>query len=467
MDSIIINGGKPLIGDIHISGSKNASLPIMAASLLTDGILDLTNIPLLSDINTMKQLLGNHGTSVDEAIISDELNIKLQSKNITNLTAPYEIVRKMRASIWVLGPLLARFGEAKVSLPGGCAIGARQVDLHIAALEAMGATITIEEGYIHAYVKKRLKACEFAFTKSSVGATINTILAAVLADGTTGLSNCAREPEITDLCRCLVKMGAIIDGIGTGELKITGKTSLSGCAHRVLPDRIEAGTYMIAAAMTRGDVRIHGIDYDIVENLSIRMKEAGIDITHYENIVPLSVLNQADEFKGELAQRSNLREHKRILKNSSGSFKNGNGIIHVTHKGPIKPIDISTGPYPGFSTDLQAQFMSLMTISTGSSVIAENIFENRFMHVPELCRMGAHITINGHTAVIRGVDSLSGAEVMASDLRASVSLVIAGLVATGETKIRRIYHLDRGYQAIEKKLAACGADIKRVPGDSV
>jgi len=425
MDSIIINGGQPLIGDIHISGSKNASLPIMAASLLTDQVLDLTNIPLLSDINTMMQLLSNHGTFFEEAKISEELNIKLQSKNITNFTAPYEIVRKMRASIWVLGPLLARFGQAKVSLPGGCAIGARQVDLHIAALEAMGATITIDEGYINAYVKNRLKACEFAFTKSSVGATINTILAAVLADGTTSLSNCAREPEITDLCRCLVKMGAIIDGIGTGELKITGKTSLSGCSHRVLPDRIEAGTYMIAAAMTKGDVRVHGINYDIVENLAIRMKEAGVDITHSEN------------------------------------------IIHVTHKGPIKAIDISTGPYPGFSTDLQAQFMSLMTISTGSSVIAENIFENRFMHVPELCRMGAHITINGHSAVIRGVEHLSGAEVMASDLRASVSLVIAGLVATGETKIRRIYHLDRGYQTIEKKLSACGADIKRVPGDSV
>lgn len=425
MDSIIINGGRPLIGDIHISGSKNASLPIMAASLLTDQVLDLTNIPLLSDINTMKHLLANHGTSINELANSDELNLKLQSKNIANLTAPYEIVRKMRASIWVLGPLLARFGHVKVSLPGGCAIGARQVDLHIAALEAMGATITIDEGYIHAHVKKRLKACEFAFPKSSVGATINTILAAVLADGTTGLSNCAKEPEITDLCRCLIKMGAIIEGIGTSELKIIGQTSLKGCSHRILPDRIEAGTYMIAAAMTKGDVRIHGINYDIVENLSIRMKETGANITHFDN------------------------------------------IIHVTHKGPIKPIDISTSPYPGFSTDLQAQFMSLMTISTGSSVIAENIFENRFMHVPELCRMGAHITVNGHSAVIRGVDSLSGAEVMASDLRASVSLVIAGLVATGETKIRRIYHLDRGYQAIEKKLAACGADIRRVSGDSV
>jgi UDP-N-acetylglucosamine 1-carboxyvinyltransferase len=289
----------------------------------------------------------------------------------------------------------------------------------------MGVTISVADGYINASAKKRLKACEFSFIKPSVGATINAILAAVLADGTTKLSNCAREPEITDLCECLIKMGAEISGLGRSEIIIEGKVSLNGCEHRVIPDRIEAGTYMIATAMTKGDTKIHGINYDLVENLAIRMKESGVNISHSKD------------------------------------------IIHVSHKGPIKSIDISTGPYPAFSTDLQAQFMSLMTIANGSSIISENIFENRFMHVPELCRMGANITINGHSAVIRGVSNLSGAEIMASDLRASVSLVIAGLAANGDTKIRRIYHLDRGYETIEKKLSACGASIKRISGDSV
>ena len=426
MDSILIRGGNPLVGEIIISGSKNASLPLMAASLLTDQTLELTNIPKLSDIDTMKKLLANHGTQIESEEGDDEsLTLKLSLKSITSHSAPYEIVRKMRASIWVLGPLLARFGEAKVSLPGGCAIGVRQVDLHIAAMEAMGAIIKIEEGYIHAHVKGRLQGSHFAFAKSSVGATINAILAAVLVDGEMHLSNCAREPEIVDLCHCLNQMGAEITGINTGELKIVGKKHLSGARYRVLPDRIEAGTYMIAAAATRGDVKLLGINYDIVENLASRMKEAGIDVQSGEN------------------------------------------YIRIKHKGSINSTNISTQPYPGFSTDFQAQFMCLMVLATGSSVISENIFENRFMHVPELCRMGANITINGNNALVQGVDTLTGAEVMASDLRASVCLVIAGLCAKGKTKIRRIYHLDRGYQSLEKKLANCGADISRIVGDAV
>ncbi len=425
MDSILIRGGSPLVGEIIVSGSKNASLPIMAASLLTDQQLELLNIPKLSDINTMKSLLAHHGTSISSHEQDDDsLVLKLQSGSITDLTAPYEIVRKMRASIWVLGPLLARFGEAKVSLPGGCAIGARQVDLHIAVMEAMGAKIEIKEGYIYASSDGRLKGCDFTFAKSSVGATINAIMAASLADGQTNLSNCAREPEIADLCHCLNKMGAEISGIGTGAVKIIGKKALLGASHRILPDRIEAGTYMIAAAATRGDVKLRGINYDIVENLASKMIEAGIEVTPYAD------------------------------------------YIHIKHSGPIKPVDISTQPYPGFSTDLQAQFMCLMSLADGSSSVSENIFENRFMHVPELCRMGANITINGNEATIQGVKELTGAEVMASDLRASVSLIISGLCAKGETKVRRIYHLDRGYQSLEKKLSNCGADVSRIVGDA-
>ncbi len=426
MDSIVIQGGNPLVGEIMISGAKNASLPLMAASLVTDETLELTNIPQLSDVDTMSQLLINHGTEIRlEKQEDDSLTLKLCSKSITNYLAPYDIVRKMRASIWVLGPLLARFGEAKVSLPGGCSIGSRQVDLHIAVMEAMGANITIEEGYINAKTNGRLKGCHFSFAKQSVGATINAIFAAVLCDGVMDLSNCAYEPEIVDLCNCLNQMGADINGIGTSELKITGQKTLSGTKYRVLPDRIEAGTYMIAAAATKGDIKLLGINYDIVENLASRMKEAGV------------------------------------------SIESGENYVRVSHKGQIKSVNISTQPYPGFSTDLQAQFMCLMTIASGTSTISENIFENRFMHVPELCRMGANITVKGNNAIVQGVAALNGAEVMASDLRASVSLIIAGLCAVGETKVRRIYHLDRGYQDLEKKLSNCGANIVRIQGDVV
>ena len=426
MDSILIKGGTPLIGEINVSGSKNASLPIMAASLLTEDVLQLSRVPKLSDIATMKALLENHG-SVVTSIESEDDNhsLNLSSFKVSDYTAPYAIVRKMRASIWVLGPLLARFGKAKVSLPGGCAIGARQVDLHIAVMEALGAKIKIKDGYIHASCNDKLQGCHFAFIKPSVGATINAVLAAVLADGESYFLNCAREPEISDLCNCLVKMGAEIERIGSSELRKKKKKKLHGASHRIIPDRIEAGTYMLAAAATRGDVTLRGIGYDIIENLAQRMKEAGSQI------------------------------------------ECGEDYIRVRHKGVIKPVNISTQPYPGFATDLQAQFMSFMTLSDGVSIISENIFENRFMHAPELCRMGANIIINGNNAVVHGVKELMGAEVMASDLRASVSLVISGLCASGETKVRRVYHLDRGYQSLEKKLMNCGAEIIRVAGDSV
>jgi len=425
MDSIVMRGGNPIIGEIRVSGSKNASLPLMAVSLLTDENLVLSNVPKLSDISTMKQLLTNHGTKIKILENEDSFKLEICSNEITNFVAPYDIVRKMRASIWVLGPLLAKFGEAKVSLPGGCAIGARQVDLHLAVMEALGATIAIEDGYIIANANGGLKGCDFKFSKKSVGATINAVLAAVLAKGESNFLNCAMEPEITDLCECLISMGAEIYGVGTGDLKIIGKNSLSGTEYSVLPDRIEAGTYMIAAAATRGNILLKGIKIDILSNLISALRASGV------------------------------------------SVEEENGDIRVKHSGEIKPVDISTAPYPGFSTDLQAQFMTLMIFSNGVSEVKENIFENRFMHVPELCRMGADINIDGNKATVNGVTELKGAEVMASDLRASVSLIIAGLAAKGETKVRRIYHLDRGYQALEKKLSDCGADISRIIGDTV
>jgi UDP-N-acetylglucosamine 1-carboxyvinyltransferase len=425
MDSIVIKGGNPIIGEIQVSGSKNASLPLMAVSLLTDDVLTLLNVPKLSDISTMEQLLGNHGTKIKTTEYEESLKLEISSKTIDNFLAPYNIVRKMRASIWVLGPLLAKFGEAKVSLPGGCAIGARQVDLHLEVMKALGAIISIEEGYIIANVNGKLKGCDFEFSKQSVGATINAILASVLAEGESNFSNCAMEPEITDLCMCLISMGAEISGLGTKNLKIVGKEKLTGTEYSVLPDRIEAGTYMISAAATRGDILLKGIKIELLGNLIPCLKKSGVSV----------------EEEGD--------------------------AIRVKHSGDIAPVDISTGPYPGFSTDLQAQFMTLMIFANGSAEVKENIFENRFMHVPELCRMGANINIEGNTAIVNGVDSLNGAEVMASDLRASVSLIIAGLCADGVTKVRRIYHLDRGYQTLEAKLANCGADISRIIGDTV
>lgn len=429
MDSIVVNGGKRLVGTISVSGAKNACLPIMVASILSDGVLSLSNVPKLSDINTMKQLLLNHGTKIQSFEEGENLLLKLDSSQINNFTAPYEIVRKMRASIWVLGPMLAKYGEARVSLPGGCAIGARQVDLHIDALKALGADITLEDGYIIAKVNSdatngRLKGADFVFTKKSVGATINAILASTLAKGKSNFYGCAVEPEIVDLCNCLVEMGAIIEGIGTEHITVTGVEKLHDAEYSIIPDRIEAGTYMIAGAITGGDLTVAGINPELVSNLTSKLVEAGVQI---------------DET---------------------------NSSVRVRANGVLKSVNMSTAPFPGFATDLQAQFMCLMTLSSGVSIIEENIFENRYMHVPELCRMGANIKVQGKTAIVAGVEYLSGAEVMASDLRASVSLILAGLAAKGQTKIRRVYHLDRGYQSIEQKLANCGADIKRIYGES-
>jgi UDP-N-acetylglucosamine 1-carboxyvinyltransferase len=419
MQKLIIRGGKALKGNINISGAKNAVLPIMAASLLTDK-LHITNVPKLTDVYTMQELLKSHGSSIDIVEQAEQYELTINCNNINNFKASYDIVRKMRASIWVLGSLLSRYGKAEVSLPGGCAIGARQVDLHVAVLKSMGAKIKIENGYIKATSKGRLKATHFAFNKVSVGATINAVMAATLADGETLLFNCAKEPEIVDLCHCLNKMGADISGIGTGEIIINGKTSLNSANYKVMPDRIEAGTYMFAAAITKGNVKILGIDYHTIENIALKLIEAGV------KVIPLD-----------------------------------NGL-QVTYIDKLNSVDIQTNPYPGFSTDLQAQFMSLMSLGNGVSVITENIFENRFMHVPELCRMGADITVHGNKAIVRGVSALKGAEVMASDLRASVSLILAGLTTKEETIVHRIYHLDRGFQMLEKKLNNCGADIIRV-----
>ncbi|XVN42024.1 MAG: UDP-N-acetylglucosamine 1-carboxyvinyltransferase [Candidatus Rickettsia vulgarisii] len=419
MDSLIIKGGVSLKGDINISGAKNAALPIMAAALLTNK-LTLNNIPKLTDIITMKTLLEEIGSTITTVDHQDSFTMKFDSSNINNLVAPYDIVKKMRASICVLSPLLARFSKAKVSLPGGCAIGARQVDLHIEVLQAMGATIKVENGYINAKINGRLKGVNFTFKKISVGASINAIMAATLAEGETILDNCAQEPEIVDLCCALKKMGAEIEGIGTSSIKIIGKKHLNNAEYTVMADRIEAGTYMIAAAITKGDLNICGINYSLVENLALKLIEAGIKIAPTDNGLKVFCIN------------------------------------------PIKAVDMQTNPYPGIATDFQAQFMSLMTICNGSSIITENIFENRFMHVPELCRMGANISVNGNKAKVLGVPFLVGTEVMASDLRASVALVLAGLAAQEQTTVHRIYHLDRGYQTIEKKLNNCGANILRV-----
>ncbi|WP_341763908.1 UDP-N-acetylglucosamine 1-carboxyvinyltransferase [Candidatus Tisiphia endosymbiont of Beris chalybata] len=424
MDSLIIQGGIPLKGDINVSGAKNSALPIMAASLLTSK-LSLNNIPNLTDITTMKTLLNEMGSIITVTEHPQHLSIEIDSSKVNNLVAPYDIVCKMRASIWVLAPLLSRFSEAKVSLPGGCAIGARQVDLHIAVLQAMGADIKVDHGYINAKVKGRLNGVNFTFNRISVGATINAIMAATLANGETTLLNCAREPEIVDLCHCLKKMGSEIYGIGSSTIKIIGKSHLNNATYSIMPDRIEAGTYMIAAAITKGDLNIYGIEYKIIKNLVVKLLKAGIQV------LPID----------------------RGLK--------------ITYVGKIDPVNIQTNPYPGFATDLQAQFMSLMSLCSGYSIITENIFENRFMHVPELCRMGARITIKGNRARISGVQSLVGAEVMASDLRASVSLVLAGLTAQDQTIIHKIHHLDRGYQALEQKLINCGAEIRRVRKDTL
>jgi UDP-N-acetylglucosamine 1-carboxyvinyltransferase len=424
MDRIRIRGGNRLTGEIPISGAKNAALPLMAACLLTDRKLTLMNAPWLADVGFMGELLRSFGVETSYRRgpgFGEGGSWELHAKSINNTIAGYEIVRKMRASFLILGPLLARFGAAKVSLPGGCAIGARPVDLHLKAMEALGAEILLEEGYVIAIAKTGLRGARIQFPFVSVGATENALMAAVLAKGSTAIENAAREPEIVDLGRCLLTMGAKIRGLGTSTIEIHGVERLGGGVHAVLPDRIETGTYAMAAAICGGEIELTGTSAELIEALVPVLTTAGTKVTATSLGLAIS--------------RQDAR--------------------------PIAT-DISTEPYPGFPTDLQAQFMALMTTAEGTSHIKENIFENRFMHVPELLRMGADIEVRGDTATVRGVKSLKGAPVMATDLRASVSLVLAGLAAEGETVINRVYHLDRGFECLEEKLSRVGADIERL-----
>lgn len=417
MDKLAIIGGRPLYGEIPISGAKNSALKVMVASLLTDKPLTLTNVPRLADVEMLLLLLEQHGVEVD----FEGSTLKLHGRTITSTEAPYDLVRKMRASFNVLGPLLAREGKAKVSLPGGCAIGARPVDLHLKALTAMGAQIELDEGYVIAEAPNGLHGAEVTFPFVSVGATEHAMLAAVLADGETILKNAAREPEITDLAECLNAMGAKISDAGTSTINIEGVDQLNAAQHAVLPDRIETGAYAMAVGATGGELTLTGARSDLLGAAWSVLAEAGLTIEDVD------------------------------------------GGVRVKRNGdPVKAVDIVTQPFPGFPTDLQAQFMALMVTANGVSRIKETIFENRFMHAPELSRMGANISVDGQTATVRGVKRLKGAPVMATDLRASMSLVIAGLAAEGQTMINRVYHLDRGFERLEEKLANCGALIERV-----
>ena len=421
MDSIAIRGGWPLEGDIPIGGAKNACLALMPAALLTEGPLMLTNAPRLADIATMRALLASLGVEV--SALQGGHVLALSAHDLTSRRAEYDIVRKMRASILVLGPLLARGGHAEVSMPGGCAIGARPVDLHLSGLEAMGAGIELVDGYVHARAPDGLRGARVAFPSPSVGATENLMMAATLARGTTVLENAACEPEIADLARCLSSMGARIGGAGTETITIEGVSALSGATHAVIPDRIELGTYMIAPAIAGGRVTCLGGRREIVGAFADSLESAGVEIE-----------------------------------------ETAAGLTVTRGDGALAPVHVVTRPYPGFPTDLQAQMMALATLAAGESVLEETIFENRFMHAPELLRMGADIAVQGGTARVRGVARLKGAPVMATDLRASVSLVLAGLAAEGETRVNRVYHLDRGYESVEAKLSACGARIERVSG---
>lgn len=421
MDAILVTGGSELQGKIPIAGAKNACLTLMPATLLSEEPLTLTNAPRLSDIKTMTTLLESFGSEV--SAMQDGKVLTMSSHNLDNLTADYDIVRKMRASILVLGPLLAREGRAIVSLPGGCAIGARPVDLHLMAMRALGAEIELHDGYIHAKATRGLKGAVIEFPFVSVGATENAILAASLAKGTTVLKNAAREPEIVDLVRCLIAMGAEIGGEGTSTITIQGVHRLHGATHRVVTDRIELGTYMLAPAFTGGEIECLGGKIELLSTFCEKLDESGIIVEQTEN--------------GLKVKRSNTG---------------------------LKAINVKTEPFPGFPTDLQAQMMALLCTAAGTSVLEEKIFENRFMHAPELSRMGAKIDVNGGVATVTGIDRLKGAPVMATDLRASVSLILAGLAAQGETLINRVYHLDRGYERVEEKLSNCGAKIERVSG---
>lgn len=419
MDSILVTGGGPLNGQIPIAGAKNACLTLMPATLLTDEPLTLINAPRLSDIRTMTQLLQSLGAEVTS--LQDGQVIALSSHDINNHTAHYDIVRKMRASILVLGPMLARMGHAVVSLPGGCAIGARPVDLHLKALEAMGAELDLKDGYVHAKAPNGLKGGTVDFDFASVGATENALMAATLAKGTTVLKNAAREPEIVDLVRCLRTMGAYIAGEGTSIITIEGVDRLGGGTHTVVTDRIELGTYMLAPAICGGEVELLGGRLNLVEAFCEKLDAAGVAVTETEQGLKVSRRN-----------------------------------------GEISAVDVTTEPFPGFPTDLQAQMMALLCTAQGTSVLEEKIFENRFMHAPELIRMGADIEVHGGTATVRGVSKLKGAPVMATDLRASVSLILAGLAAEGETRVGRVYHLDRGYEHVVAKLSGVGANIERI-----
>ena len=417
MDKLAIIGGRALYGTLPISGAKNSALKVMAAALLTDEALTLTNVPRLADVEMLLRLLARHGA--DSAF--DNGTLRLHAKDIVSTEAPYDLVRKMRASFNVLGPLLAREHKAKVSLPGGCAIGARPVDLHLKALSAMGAEIDLDEGYVLAEAPNGLKGADIAFPFVSVGATEHAMLAATLAKGVTTLENAAREPEIADLADCLNAMGAQVRGAGTSTITIEGVERLHGAEHRVLPDRIETGAYAMAVGATGGELTLTGTDGALLGAGLAAMEEAGLEIETLDD-----------------------------------------GLRVKKPEGPCRPVDIVTQPFPGFPTDLQAQFMALAATADGTSTIKETIFENRFMHAPELARMGAKISVDGQTATVRGVPRLKGAPVMATDLRASMSLVIAGLAAEGQTIINRVYHLDRGFERLEQKLERCGALIERI-----
>lgn len=418
MDKLIINGGKPLHGDVVISGAKNSALPIMAASLLATDNVTIANVPHLKDVTTMMELLGQLGAKL---VVDEKMNVQVDANHVNELVAPYELVKTMRASILVLGPMLARFGQADVSLPGGCAIGTRPVDLHLKALKAMGADISVKNGYIKARCKQgRLQGRTLVFDTVTVTGTENILMAAALAEGKSVIKNAAREPEVVDLANFLIQMGAKISGAGTHTIEVEGVESLAGGSYSVMPDRIEAGTYLTAAALTRGHVTVRRVKPDNLLSMLCKFEEAGAALTIGEDWVTLNM-----------------------------------------HGARPKAVDISTAPYPGLATDMQAQFMAMNTVAEGTASVVENIFENRFMHVQELQRMGAKIRLNGNTAMVTGVERLTGAPVMATDLRASASLILAGLAADGETTVERIYHVDRGYERIEEKLSMLGADIKR------
>lgn len=420
MDKLIIGGGVALNGEIRISGAKNAALPILASALLADEPVTIGNLPHLHDVTTMIELMGRMGVDLT---IDEKMSVEIDSTTIKELTAPYELVKTMRASILVLGPLLAHFGRAEVSLPGGCAIGSRPVDLHIKGLEAMGAEIVVEDGYIKARTNGRLKGATIVFDVVTVTGTENLLMAAALAEGTTVLKNAAREPEVVDLAECLIAMGAQVTGHGTDTIKVEGVASLHGAHYNVLPDRVETGTYLVAAAATRGRVKLKDTNASLLDAVLVKLEEAGAEIKTGDDWIELDM-----------------------------------------HGKRPKAVSLKTAPYPAFPTDMQAQFVSLNCVAEGAGSITETVFENRFMHVQELQRMGADIKLEGNTAIVTGVEQLHAAPVMATDLRASASLVIAALVAEGDTLVDRIYHIDRGYECIEEKLQLLGAKIQRLPG---